>query len=179
MPRELNEQKYCGWCGAAVEYFDKWAGRCTRCGYIKYINPNPCSNVMITKGGKVLMVQRSKEPYKGKYDLPGGFMEVADESMEAAALRELQEEIGLQQNDLGELRYFGSARPQPYEWMDSLINNISFFYAAELTGAEANIKVDASENDGYIWAGSDELASIDFAWDIDKIMLRKYFKEMA
>ncbi len=44
---------------------------------------------------RVLLVQRGIEPYKGRWAFPGGFMQM-DESAEEGALRELQEETGLE-----------------------------------------------------------------------------------
>ena len=42
----------------------------------------------------LLLVLRGNEPYRGMWALPGGFMEM-DETLEACARRELQEETGL------------------------------------------------------------------------------------
>lgn len=42
----------------------------------------------------VLLIRRGKEPFRGCWALPGGFMEM-DESAEACAMRELKEETGL------------------------------------------------------------------------------------
>lgn len=44
---------------------------------------------------KVLLIQRGADPYKGRWAFPGGFMNI-DESAETSALRELQEETGLE-----------------------------------------------------------------------------------
>lgn len=43
---------------------------------------------------KVLLIQRGGDPYKGKWAIPGGFLN-PDESADEGALRELKEETGL------------------------------------------------------------------------------------
>lgn len=46
---------------------------------------------------KILLVKRGNRPYRGKWCLPSGFAET-DESIEEAALRELEEETGIRGN---------------------------------------------------------------------------------
>lgn len=44
---------------------------------------------------EVLLIRRKGYPYKGHWALPGGFFELKDDSLEATAARELEEETGL------------------------------------------------------------------------------------
>jgi 8-oxo-dGTP diphosphatase len=67
---------------------------CTRCARVQYRSAKPCAEVLVVRDGRVLLVRRAIEPGKGKWDIPGGFLE-ADEHPEAGALRELREETGL------------------------------------------------------------------------------------
>jgi ADP-ribose pyrophosphatase YjhB (NUDIX family) len=67
---------------------------CPRCGYLIYDYPRPCAGMLVVKGADVLVLRRATPPRKGRLDIPGGFME-ANESIEAAARRELKEETGL------------------------------------------------------------------------------------
>lgn len=48
---------------------------------------------------KILMCKREKEPYKGKYNLVGGKVELGEEEI-YAAYRELEEETGITKNDI-------------------------------------------------------------------------------
>lgn len=61
---------------------------------------------------KVLLIRRAQEPFKGRWALPGGFVD-ADESLEKAAARELQEEAGVTNVYLEQLYTFGEPGRDP------------------------------------------------------------------
>ena len=63
---------------------------------------------------KVLLIQRDLAPFAGEWALPGGFVHV-DESVDAAARRELQEETGLNNVFLEQLYTFSAVDRDPRE----------------------------------------------------------------
>lgn len=64
------------------------------------------------KNINILLVQRKGDPFKGKWALPGGFLE-EQEPLEAGAKRELQEETSLEIDQLNQLRAFGTPGRDP------------------------------------------------------------------
>lgn len=61
---------------------------------------------------EVLLIKRGREPFKGRWAFPGGFVD-RDESLEAAAARELLEETGLAQIRLEQIGAFGDPGRDP------------------------------------------------------------------
>ena len=60
----------------------------------------------------VLLVERGVRPFAGRWALPGGFLREG-ESLEAAALRELEEETGVREVYLEQLYTFGAPERDP------------------------------------------------------------------
>ena len=59
-----------------------------------YKSPKLTADGAIIKDGKILLIERKNEPFKGKWALPGGFVEYG-EKVEDAVVREVNEETGL------------------------------------------------------------------------------------
>lgn len=60
----------------------------------------------------VLLIKRETEPYRGKWALPGGFVNI-DEALDAAARRKLEEETGVSHVYLEQLYTFGELDRDP------------------------------------------------------------------
>lgn len=67
---------------------------CPSCGFHYWQKPKPVVSILISKDGKVLMLQRNHDPFKNYWVLPGGFIRY-DETPTDAICRETKEEIGL------------------------------------------------------------------------------------
>ncbi|HVY63167.1 MAG TPA: NUDIX hydrolase, partial [Planctomycetota bacterium] len=79
--------------------------------------PRPSVTVdalIFTRGAKreVLLIQRKGEPFKGRWAIPGGFVDM-DEDLEPAAHRELEEETGLRGVKLEQFRTYGTPSRDP------------------------------------------------------------------
>lgn len=64
-------------------------------------------SVCVFRGAQALLATRTRPPFEGAFSLPGGLVE-AGETLEAAALRELLEEVGVEARVLGFNRHVES-----------------------------------------------------------------------
>ena len=67
---------------------------CDGCGRVAYAAAKPTAGAIVLRDGRALLARRALDPGRGKWDIPGGFLE-PDELPEAGAIRELREETGL------------------------------------------------------------------------------------
>jgi 8-oxo-dGTP diphosphatase len=103
---------------------------------------------------KVMLVRRADEPFAGDWSIPGGFLK-AGESLEAAALRVLQEKTGVEHVYLEQLYTFGDPGRDPRGRV------ITVTYIALIPWQHLNQP--ASERvTGLTWAPADRLPRLAF-----------------
>lgn len=70
--------------------------------------------VLTTRGDRlmIVLVRRGKDPYAGRWALPGGFVEI-NEDLAPAALRELEEETGITCSEVRQLGAYGRPDRDP------------------------------------------------------------------
>ena len=91
----LEDVRFCPRCGeeAAVKF--PRSITCPSCGHGAFYNPKPVACAITSNhNGELLLMRRGFEPNRGKWSMPGGFVDLG-ESVEDAAIRETQEEIGV------------------------------------------------------------------------------------
>jgi 8-oxo-dGTP diphosphatase len=93
---------------------------------------------------KVLLIQRALAPFKGQWALPGGFVRV-DETIDAAARRELVEETGLGDVFLEQLYTFGVVDRDPRERVVS----VAHYALVKLSDHKAKAATDAAEAEWF------------------------------
>ena len=141
---------------------------CTNCDVKIYIDPKPTTCVFLIKNGMVLLAKRAVEPYKGSFDLIGGFLEPG-ELPEKAVIRETKEETGLDIKILGLL----SMHTDRYgKGGDYLIN---IYYLGEIADAKPIAHDDVAS---LHWFPIDKIPKMSFKSASLAIKdLQKWYKE--
>ncbi len=123
--------KHCLICGNTLVPKEDFL-ECIQCHYKQHLNPTPSNAAIIENGdGEILLVERGREPQKGYWDLPGGFM-AEYESLEESVKREIKEELGV---DI-EVDDIIGAYPDVYDYQDILVPTICIAVSGKITEGE-------------------------------------------
>jgi ADP-ribose pyrophosphatase YjhB (NUDIX family) len=109
---------------------------CPACGHIAFRNAKPAVGLVIEKGGAILLVRRERAPYKGYWDIPGGFLE-EEEDAHTGAKREAREETGLRVGIDDLIGVYHDKNGDDY--------TLNLYYTAHVTGGRAKPGDDASD----------------------------------
>jgi 8-oxo-dGTP diphosphatase len=94
----------------------------------EYPRPAFSADTVVTRtgrsGAEVLLIRRGGEPYKGRWALPGGFVEKGERPAEAAR-RELAEETGLRPaGSFAQLGAYGDPGRDPRGWVVTVVYTV-------------------------------------------------------
>ncbi len=125
----FDKFKYCPVCGAR-EIFKKSdkAIQCSSCLFVYYINAAAAvAGLIFDDSKRLLLTVRGREPAKGLFDLPGGFIDIG-ESAENALKREIKEELN---SDIENIKYLQS-HPNKYPFGGIIYHTLDIFYKCSL-----------------------------------------------
>ena len=158
--------KFCPACAEAVEEPDPQDGTtCRHCGASWYRNPSPTAGAAIVRDGKVLLAVRGGDPYKGKIDMPGGFLNPGETAIEGLR-REIDEELGVEI----EVSMEDCLQAEPHRYGDGGNWTLALGFYARLTSGEPTPADDVAD---LLWVEESELDALDFAWPHDRELARK------
>jgi ADP-ribose pyrophosphatase YjhB (NUDIX family) len=159
---ELTEWQWCPRCREALQRGDARV-ECPACGFVAYASSKATAGALVEDGGRILLARRAFEPFKGAWDIPGGFLEEG-EHPEDGLRRELREETGL---DVEPGEFIGC-------WMDVYgedgagQSTLNLYWAARRLGGEEHAADDVSE---LQWFEPGELpAAPEFAFHIAEVV---------
>ena len=164
--------KFCPSCASYHFTFpDNRRFLCDDCGFTYYHNIAAAVAIVFTFEDKVLFTVRNVDPDKGKWDLPGGFID-PNETAEEAACREIKEELGIEIST-SELKYITTS-PNNYLYKNVPYRTMDIFYECPLKSDVISINAE-DEIQELIWVKRSEidLNQIGFV-SIRKVIGEKY-----
>lgn len=153
-------KKYCHLCGAKYVDGKSQPWECSDCGNLSFDNASPTADILLFNDKEqVLLSKRGIEPAKGKYDFPGGFVDLG-ETFEEAVAREALEELGLSPEDYTTPIYITS-QEATYKFSSEERPVLGVTFAAKLL---TNKDIEAHDDvESVKFVSLDELDSIDFS----------------
>lgn len=103
--RMADAFQFCPHCGVRLAVAGRDPLDCGACGFRYHFTPvTGVVGLIVNPAGELLLLIRDRDPGRGLFGLPGGFVD-AGETAEAALRREVLEEVNL---TVSSLRYLGS-----------------------------------------------------------------------
>lgn len=145
--------RHCPRCGAAVEAVARNRPlQCAACGFRYFFNAAAAVGAFVVRpDGRSLWLRRAKPPRPGCLGLAGGFVDLG-ETVEAALVRELREEVGL----VPERFVFLGSAPNEYDYAEVRYPVCDLFFEVPLP-ADAAIRPQPEEVADWVWLAPAEV----------------------
>lgn len=165
-----EDLQFCPQCGArltvrSLPTEDRPRLACDR-DHILYINPKVIVGVIPERRGRILLMRRGIEPRYGAWTYPGGFMEI-DETAEECAVREAEEEVGIQVRVDGLVGLYSRPAPQA----PGIVNIV---FRGRVTESTVTLGREALE---ARWIRPEEIPWDDLAYQTTHWALRDWLKQ--
>ncbi|QEF96875.1 Nucleoside triphosphatase NudI [Stieleria maiorica] len=137
---------HCPRCGGKHDDPGRVPFRCDRCQFAVFFGPVAAvGGLIVDSENKLLLVRRARNPGKGQWGLPGGFVD-SGESVEDALAREVYEETRLRLKRTELL----ITSPNQYDYQGIVTQVIDLFYVCRAVDPTTVI-LEPAELDDYAW----------------------------
>lgn len=146
---------------------------CGACGFIQWGNSKPtAAGVVLDGAGRALLGRRVIEPFRGWWDIPGGFLEPAEHPVDGLR-REIAEETGLTVSEPRLIGVWMNAYPDRVgEGTHDLLN---FYYECRADAPESAAAADDIAE--LRWFEPDELPVDEVAFPSNRAALREWLRQ--
>ena len=169
---ELRGWRWCPRCREELRG-DESRVECPSCGFVSYASSKPTAGALVEDAeGRVLLARRAAEPDRGRWDIPGGFLEEGEHPLDGLK-RELREETGL---EVEPVDFLGA-------WMDRYGGDstaeatLNLYWTARAVSGEPKA---ADDVDDLGWFAADELPPPDeLAFENVRLVLAEWRSRQA
>ena len=166
--------RYCPRCGIENTKPGCVPFRCNGCQYAHFFGPVAAVGALIVNDdGELLLVRRARDPAKGKWGLPGGFVD-RDETMEQAVARETMEETRLKISHSQYLMTF----PNHYDYRGIVVPVIDLFFVCAVESGD-EIVLAEDELTHYKWVRPSAAQLDDMAFYSNRLAIEKWLETDA
>lgn len=158
--------RYCPSCGSHLGAKPgETEVNCSNCGAKWYRNPAPTVGCVLVRDGRALISKRGSDPFKGRYDVPGGFLEPSEDAIEGLK-REVKEELGVEIDT----SMADCLQIAPHQYGPDGDWTLAIGFKATIRSGEPQASDDVAAIE---WVDASQLDSVDFAWDHDRRLVRR------
>jgi NADH pyrophosphatase NudC (nudix superfamily) len=76
---------FCCACGRSLARLPPTV--CSFCGIAHWNDAKPCASALVVRDSQLLMVRRAQEPWRNRWDVPGGFCEPGEHPIRGSLAR--------------------------------------------------------------------------------------------
>lgn len=172
MPTPIEQAfQFCPNCGTPHPDAGRIPFRCVACDFNMFFGPVAAVGALVVdESGKLLLVRRARDPGKGKWGLPGGFVD-RNETIEQALAREVLEETKLRLTDIDLLMTY----PNHYNYRGFVSAVIDLFYVCRYDASQT-VQLEPAELDDFAWVDCPKDYLDQMAFDSNRRAIETWMK---